>query len=175
MPPSEPGTPEERISFLEATVRSLVGEIDQRFDDLQDELDRRFTASSDVTEEFKKDITRRFENVNEFRSALDDLGQGMATRRELKSSTDGLKDYHIRDIDDIRATLADIREDISSLTTQVAVGPPDIDELKDRSEQILGAEHKSRQIINRTTAWISIAVLLTSAIISLIINLLINK
>lgn len=72
---------------------------------------------------FEHSVEGRFATVNEFRSALDDLGKQMATRRELEAAVGNLTDNVEKarnerqiQIEEMRATVTELRSRLDSGT-----------------------------------------------------------
>jgi hypothetical protein len=76
----------QKTSALEAVIRAELSRIEQ----LIISQDRAVTllgqANQLAQDKFESNVAARFIAVNEFRSALEDLGKTMATRRELEAA-----------------------------------------------------------------------------------------
>lgn len=108
----------ERIIALDRFVLSELRRLDElmrahHFADQETD-----TENKRSLQKFEETVASRFASVNELRGALDDLGKGMATRRELESFKDEYRAAH----GVLVSQLGDVR-------TQIAVGPAELSQL----------------------------------------------
>jgi hypothetical protein len=80
-------------------------------------------------DKFEKTVGAEFSKMNEFRKALEDLGKGMATRRELEVSVQSLE-----------AAGQERSNQISQLQTAVAVGPKELPVLRSQYDKQSGEQ-----------------------------------
>ena len=139
---------QEREKAAAALRIEMARAIDQGDDRLREHIANQIaaiqaalTAEQRASDKFEDTVVARFAQVNEFRGSLDDLGKQMATRRELETATstlslrieDGIvsvtdavdkaRQERQHQIDDLRATLAELR-------SRLDVGAPQIPELQ---------------------------------------------
>jgi hypothetical protein len=119
-------------------------------------------------DKFENNVAQEFAKMNEFRNALEDLGKGMATRRELEVLSEA-----------VDSTFVDHTKQISELRTAIAVGPSGLPELKKRADESRGEERallrEKREIIalqNRQIALIGTMAAVLSLIAYLFVSLL---
>lgn len=92
-------------------------------------------AAQRAIDKFEETVTARFQQVNEFRSALDDLGKTMATRRELETAVNNLaeniekaRSERQHQIEELRSMLQEMRSrldtgtDLRSLQARLDLG-----------------------------------------------------
>lgn len=101
-----------QISQIQAALLSADKLEIERILRLEDEI----RAGRLALDKFEGTVTARFTQVNEFRAALDDLGQQMATRRELETALTGVQDAvekarqeRQHQLDDMRSTITEMR------------------------------------------------------------------
>jgi chromosome segregation ATPase len=80
-------------------------------------------------DKFEAMVAGEFKKMNEIRGALEDLGKGMATRRDLESAVQALE-----------AAGDERSKQIAELRTAVAVGPKGLPELKEHTDQSIGEQ-----------------------------------
>lgn len=84
----------EQVHQALASLTSLMKERDARMDDYKVTEARQF-------QEFKETVTQRFNQVNEFRGALEDLNKMMATTKELDAVGDKIMPLIDRNRDEV--------------------------------------------------------------------------
>jgi hypothetical protein len=120
----EDGIARERIAALDRILNAEISRLDQQHEAQVHTV--RIVRDSDHTafDAFKRETADRFNQVNEFRSALDDLGKTMATRRELEAN-DALSGTRY---DEIQKQLTELRSrldrgpaELSTIVQQQAI------------------------------------------------------
>lgn len=105
------------------TLKALIDVELRRLNDLSIENDNRIMRVWDQTQKnqdkFEETVAARFKQVNEFRSALDDLGKQMATRREMETAVGALA-----------TRLDDQQKQLGELRSRLDVGPPQLEQLE---------------------------------------------
>lgn len=141
----------ERLAHLEAEVteglKSLREYINVRNDAVADHLNLLAIERRIATDKFETDVSRRFAQVNEFRAALDDLSQGMATRRELESRLEASKDENTAAFDASRAVSLEQAKQLSELRSRLDVGPAALGQLTAESHETLGERRRSERVM----------------------------
>lgn len=89
----------QQVQQALASLNLLMTERDKR-------TDERVVTDQKRFDEFKESVTARFTQVNEFRSALDDLNKLMATTKELQSLEDKLVPMLDRNRDEVNKKLS---------------------------------------------------------------------
>jgi hypothetical protein len=177
----------ERVSALEA-----LSEADRRMmvvlaDNLQQEMDRRMRTAAEAREmmqremnvsivsaqraqdKFEQDIVRRFDQVNEFREALSDLGKSMATRRELEAGMDAIRNERNSLVSSNEARISEIIKSVAELRSRLDVGPTELKTLQERSYQNIGAERKQTELVHQRQAVTNLQIAAFSAFITFVL------
>jgi hypothetical protein len=172
----------ERIATLEATMLARETITTTLTTNLQEELDRRFRATEDLLatlaaervraiEKFEASVDYRFQSVNEFRKALDELSKQMATRRELENLIAGIKSENAVALSAANAVTGEHGKQIDILRSRLDVGPTELRTLAERSNLSLGAERRSQQVSAAVIGWAGVAVVLISVLVGVAIKL----
>jgi phage-related tail fiber protein len=114
-------------------------------------------------DKFEATVSQEFAKMNEFRKALEDLGKGMATRRELEVSVQSLE-----------ASGQERQNQIAALQTAVAVGPIDLPGLHTQYDNLHGEKSAKQQISQSFLAWAGLAVFAGATIFSIVAQELIH-
>jgi hypothetical protein len=114
-------------------------------------------------DKFEATVGKEFVKMNEFRKALEDLGKGMATRRELEVSVQSWNSA-----DQERAN------QIAALQTAVAVGPSGLKELQSGASESKGASTRSKETSTSVLAWMALIVIGGSTVFSVVVAELIK-
>lgn len=164
-------TPEALRDLTAEQVRRL----DQADKALQDELDRRLVSQAEARESirhelrrFEEDVDRQLTKMNEIRSALDDLGKGMATRRELESSISAVRGERESLVAANDRRIEELRTQLAELRSRMDVGPTELHALVARSEQTSGAQGRSKEIVAYAFAAVTVVISFAAVIATLV-------
>jgi hypothetical protein len=142
-----------------------VGRVRDEVDGVKDASVQKAELQRRAQDKFEAMVANEFQKMNEFRDALEDLGKGMATRRELEVA-----------IQAVESTAGDQGKQIAELRTAVAVGPSGLPELKTRNDETAGEQRaalrEKREVIsaqNRQIALVGSIATVLSLVIYLII------
>lgn len=86
--------------------------------------------SASAQEKFETSVHARFQQVNEFRGSLDDLGKQMATRREMEAAIINVNDKVDKAREERQHQIDDLRTTLDELRSRLDVGAPQIPELQ---------------------------------------------
>jgi hypothetical protein len=106
-----------------------VGRVRDEVDGVKDASVQKAELQRRAQDKFEAMVANEFQKMNEFRDALEDLGKGMATRRELEVA-----------IQAVEGTMGEQGKQIAELRTAVAVGPSGLPELKTRADEGAGEQ-----------------------------------
>lgn len=116
---------------------------------------------------FEKEVSNRFETVNEFRASLDDLGKQMATRRETESNIANVADAVEKARQERQHQIDDLRGTLDELRSRLDVGAPQIPELQAFVNSNLGR----REGVSSSTGMIIGGVGLIATVLTIVIVL----
>lgn len=120
-------------------VKELAAAENARLCEMIQGLERLVTANErarDLAQQkFEATVERDSVKQNEFRGALNDLGQQMATRRELETATGAQE--HINE---------ELRLRVGELRSRIDVGPPAIPGIQDRLSTDIGRREGGQQL-----------------------------
>lgn len=137
-------------AMLKEKSRALESSITQGDVALRDYIENQIgqiraslAAQQRAEDKFESTVQRRFDQVNEFRGALDDLGKTMATRRELETAVNSLNDKveaarieRAQQLNDARDStnkkLDEVAKQVGELRSRIDVGPASLDKLQER-------------------------------------------
>jgi chromosome segregation ATPase len=164
------------------SYRHVVDEQVKRIDEVlvlyQQQVDRRFAHSEDARKagrrelgRFEKDIKQQLKKMNELRGALSDLGNLMATRRDLESAISTLKAERESLYQGLTNQLSEFGRRIGELEKNVAVGPAELKTLRGLSDQNVGAEHYAQRVSASVVAWAAVGAVVLAMIVGVIVRL----
>lgn len=159
----------------------VVDEKIQRLDEVlllyQQQIDRRFEHTESARKSgrrelsrFEKNIQQQLQKMNELRGALSDLGNLMATRRDLENAIVTLKAERESLYQGLTNQLHEFGRRIGDLEKSVAVGPDELKILRGRSDQSVGAERYAQRASASVVAWAAVVVVLLTALIGVILK-----
>jgi chromosome segregation ATPase len=158
-------------------VDEQVKRLDEVLDLYQQQVDRRFAHSEDARKSgrreltrFEKDIQQQLKKMNELRGALSDLGNLMATRRDLESAVDTLKAERQSLYQGVTGRLDEYGRRIGELEKNVAVGPAELKALRGLSDQSIGAERQSQRVGASVVAWAAVGAVFLSILVGAIVK-----
>lgn len=148
---------------LDALRELLLAEV-RRLDDLVGliETERRLTQ-----QRLEEGISERFKSVNEFRSSLEDLGKGMATRRELETGLAAVRTERNALVGTNDARLAVVTEQVGELRSRLDTGPGELHKLQSLSDQAIGAKTGSAAVVAYIFASVTVVVSLAAVAVTL--------
>lgn len=111
-----------------ADQEALRDQMGERLESLRRELQSATSNQKEAVQKAENATERRLEGMNEFRNALSDQGKLMMPRREYEQAHQ-----------EIVRQVAQLREDISELRTNVAVGPASLAKLQSFTDTQTGA------------------------------------
>jgi chromosome segregation ATPase len=89
---------------------------------------------------FENQVADNFHKVNDLRGALEELGKGMATRRELEVGLASMRAEREQLVASNNAVVDEHTRQLGELRTLVAVGPSGLPELQAHTNQEIGAK-----------------------------------
>lgn len=96
-------------------------------------------------DKFERNVESRFEQVNEFRGSLDDLGKTMATRREMEQINSALNSKMDDSIIQRNVKFDEINKSLQEIRSRLDVGPSALHDLQVRADRGQGQQEGSRQ------------------------------
>jgi uncharacterized protein YyaL (SSP411 family) len=142
-----------------------VGRVSDEIEGVKDASKQKAELQRRAQDKFEAMVANEFSKMNEFRDALEDLGKGMATRRELEVA-----------IQAVESTAEEQSKQIGELRTAVAVGPSGLPELKAKSDQSVGEQrmflNEKREVIaaqNRQIALVGVIATILTVVVYVII------
>jgi hypothetical protein len=120
-------------------------------------LDRLFSAHverlDEVIERFEATVSDRFVAGNEFRAALNDVQQAMATRRELEAFQAEYRNAH-----------SDLLNVVADLRTTLAVGPAELRQLVKDDSHNQGRQQGIQYVTAQLLAFIGFVAIVAGAV-----------
>lgn len=133
----------ERLSRADSDIHALA-----------EKLEVLRVAQASAQDKFERSVESRFAQVNEFRSALDDLGKTMATRRELEEKEKS-----------ISSRIDDGQRQIGELRSRLDIGPEGLKALQSKTDLSSGNAAGRQVTMGNLATWIGVAVAIIVAVI----------
>ncbi len=124
---------------------------------LRDHINTLSTERGKAAEKFEGTVSARFVQQNEFRSSLDDLSKSMATRRELETSVENIKDETATALAAANGKVDELTKGLTELRSRLDTGAP--------AGYLLGQQQRGEQITTQTLVILGIAATFIGALI----------